>query len=121
MTYGSVEQVADRSALAAVADPMRRTLLELLRSKPLAVGELAEHLPISRPAVSQHLKVLKDAQLVREHRQGTRHYFSLDPAGFGQLREYVDSMWQDALGAFAAYVSEQKNVKTRQDSGTGRR
>ena len=65
-------------------------------------------MPVSRPAVSQHLKILKDAQLVREHRHGTRHYFGLNPAGFAGLREYADAMWQQALSAFAAYVAEQQ-------------
>jgi DNA-binding transcriptional ArsR family regulator len=71
------------------------------------VGEIARQMPISRPAVSQHLKILKEVQLVREHRQGTRHYFGLDPAGFAGLREYADSMWQEALNAFATYVAAQ--------------
>ena len=66
-------------------------------------------MPVSRPAVSQHLKILKGAQLVREHRRGTRHYFGLNPAGFAGLREYADSMWQEALNAFAAYVVEQQS------------
>jgi DNA-binding transcriptional ArsR family regulator len=60
--------------------------------------------------VSQHLKILKEAQLVREHRHGTRHYFGLDPVGFAGLREYADSMWQEALNAFAIYVVKQKGT-----------
>jgi DNA-binding transcriptional ArsR family regulator len=104
------------SVLAVLADPTRQSLLELLRCKPLAVGELARHVPVSRPAVSQHLKILKEAQLVREAREGTRHYFSLNPGGFVELRQYVDSMWQDALNAFAAYVSQQKKKKSRTNS-----
>jgi DNA-binding transcriptional ArsR family regulator len=78
-----------------------------LRHKPLPVGELARQMPVSRPAVSQHLRILKEARLVREHRHGTRHYFGLNPEGFAGLREYADSMWQEALNAFAAYVAEQ--------------
>ena len=116
MTYQLPQPAGDRSLLAVLADPTRQTLLGLLRRKPLRVGELARHLPVSRPAVSQHLKILKEAQLVREHRQGTRHYFSLDPAGFGELRQYVDFMWQDALTAFAAYVSEQKKAPTKSET-----
>ena len=104
---------ADPSVLAVLADPTRRSLLELLRRKPLPVGELARHVPVSRPAVSQHLKILKDAQLVREQRQGTRHYFSLDPGGLAELRQYVDSLWQDALHSFAAYVATQKKISAR--------
>ncbi len=103
----------DLSALAVLADPTRRSLVELLRDTPLPVGELARQLPVSRPAVSQHLKVLKEARLVREHRCGTRHYFGLNPAGFAGLREYADSMWQAALKAFAACVAEQKRAAAK--------
>jgi DNA-binding transcriptional ArsR family regulator len=109
MPYPFVQIPDDSSVLAALADPSRRLLLNLLRSRPLPVGELARQMPVSRPAVSQHLKVLKGAQLVREHRHGTRHYFGLNPAGFAGLREYADSMWQEALNAFAAYVLEQQS------------
>lgn len=107
MAYQALATNSNLSALAVIADPTRQTVLELLRRRPLRVGELADHLPVSRPAVSQHLKILKDANLVREHREGTRHYFSLNPAGFSGIREYVDSMWNDALNAFASYVSDQ--------------
>jgi DNA-binding transcriptional ArsR family regulator len=108
MTYHSKRASFDPSVLAVLADPTRRALLDLLRREPLAVGELARQMPVSRPAVSQHLKVLKEAQLVREHRDGTRHYFGLNHVGFAALREYADSMWQEALNAFATYVAEQK-------------
>jgi DNA-binding transcriptional ArsR family regulator len=107
VTYQSLETSDYLSVLAVLADPTRRALLEELRGKPLPVGELAHRMPISRSAVSQHLKILKEAQLVREHRQGTRHYFGLNPAGFAGLREYADSMWKEALNAFAAYVAAQ--------------
>jgi len=114
MDYQDPRASEDVSVLAVLADPNRRLLLDLLRSEPLPVGELARRMPVSRPAVSQHLKILKEAQLVREHRHGTRHYFALDPAGFAGLREYADSMWREALKAFAVYVAEQKRgaVKT---------
>jgi DNA-binding transcriptional ArsR family regulator len=110
MAYQYRQASRDPSILAVLADPSRRALLELLRREPLPVGELARRMPVSRPAVSQHLKILKQAQLVREHRYGTRHYFGLDPVGFAGLREYADSMWQQALNAFAAYVAEQKGA-----------
>ena len=97
----------DTAVIAAIADPTRRALLDLLRREPLPVGELARQMPVSRPAVSQHLKILKGAQLVRELRRGTRHYFGLNPIGFAGLREYADSMWQEALNAFALYVAQQ--------------
>jgi DNA-binding transcriptional ArsR family regulator len=103
--------------LTVLADPTRQAMLEMLRRKPLRVGELADKLPVSRPAVSQHLKILKDAQLVEERREGTRHYFSLNPSGFAALREYVDSMWNDALNAFAAYVDEKKKAEKKNKSG----
>jgi len=95
------------ASMVALADPTRRALLDLLRHEPLPVGELARRMPVSRPAVSQHLKILKEARLVREHRRGTRHYFRLDPVGFAGLREYAESMWQEALDAFANYVARQ--------------
>jgi len=107
MAYQCLQGSEDFSVLAVLADPTRRPLLELLRRQPLPVGELARQMPVSRPAVSQHLKILKEAQLVREQRHGTRHYFGLNPVGFAGLREYADSMWQEALNVFAAYVAEQ--------------
>jgi DNA-binding transcriptional ArsR family regulator len=107
MDYQCSEASDNLPVLAVLADPTRRALLGRLRGKPLSVGEIARQMPISRPAVSQHLKILKEVQLVREHRQGTRHYFGLDPAGFAGLREYADSMWQEALNAFATYVAAQ--------------
>jgi DNA-binding transcriptional ArsR family regulator len=97
--------VAER--LAVLADPTRQALLELLRHKPQRVGDLAASLPVSGPAVSQHLKALQRAQVVRDEWRGTSHYFSLDPRGFEAVRRYADVMWQDALNAFAEYVSEQ--------------
>ena len=97
----------DAAVIAAIADPTRRALLDLLRRERLPVAELARQMPVSRPAVSQHLKILKGARLVRELRRGTRHYFGLNPVGFAGLREYADSMWQEALNAFALYVAQQ--------------
>jgi len=108
MTYRTEHASYQLSTLAVLADPTRRALLDLLRREPLPVGELARHMPVSRPAVSQHLKILKDAQLVREHRHGTRHFFGLNPVGFAELREYADAMWQEALNAFATYVADQR-------------
>jgi DNA-binding transcriptional ArsR family regulator len=119
MTYQDRQVSVDLSVLAVLADPTRRSLLELLRQEPLPVGELARQMPVSRPAVSQHLKVLKEAQLVREHRLGTRHYFGLNPAGFAGLREYADSMWQASLTAFAAHVAEQKRGVAKSGARTG--
>ena len=93
-------------ALDILADPTRRRILEKLRQGPAAVGEIAANLPVSRPAVSQHLKLLKESGLVAERRQGTRHYYALAPGGLGELRTYVDGLWTDALAAFAAHVAK---------------
>jgi DNA-binding transcriptional ArsR family regulator len=92
---------------AVLADPTRRALLEMLREKPQRVGDLAARLPVTGPAVSQHLKVLQNAQVVRDEWRGTSHYFSLDPQGFEAIRRYVDLMWRDALSSFGAYVEEE--------------
>jgi DNA-binding transcriptional ArsR family regulator len=90
--------------MAALADPTRQEILEKLRAGPRAVGQIAAGMPISRPAVSQHLKVLKESGLVAETRQGTRHYFAIAPEGLGELRAYLDGLWSDALAAFARHV-----------------
>jgi DNA-binding transcriptional ArsR family regulator len=119
MTYPYQQAPDEIPGLVVLADPTRRALLDLLRRKPLSVGELARQMPVSRPAVSQHLKILKDAQLVREHRLGTRHYFGLNPAGFAGLRKYADSMWQEALSAFAAYVADRTKGKAKSRTRTG--
>jgi DNA-binding transcriptional ArsR family regulator len=85
---------------AALGDPTRRELFEKLAQKPRAVGELARRLPISRPAVSQHLRVLEDAGLVRHERQGTRRIYEIDPTGIEAMRDYLDRFWDRALAAF---------------------
>ncbi len=87
-------------ALTALADPTRRALVERLRSGPHSVGELAAHVPVSRPAVSQHLRVLKGAGVVTERREGTRRLYSVAPAGLEELRSYLDELWDDALRSF---------------------
>src|SRR5215813_2015793 len=99
MAYGNI------ALFDALGDPTRREILEKLRAGPRAVGEIAAVMPISRPAVSQHLKVLKDSGLVAETRQGTRHYFAIAPEGIGELRAYLDGLWGDALAAFARHVA----------------
>ncbi len=96
----------EQQQLDALGDVMRRALLEKLRRGPLPVGELARGLPVSRPAVSQHLRVLKEARLVRDEASGTRRYYSLDPNGFALLRSYLDNFWGEALEAFQAKVEE---------------
>ena len=93
-------------ALAALGDPTRRQIFERLRGGPRPVGELARGLPVSRPAVSQHLKVLKDAGLVIHETQGTRNVYEIDPAGLGELRAWLDQFWAEALDAFKAEVEK---------------
>ena len=88
------------AALTALGDPTRRTIFERLAHGPMAVGRLADGLPVSRPAVSQHLKVLKDAGLVRDEAVGTRRLYSVDADGVEGLRDYFDRFWTQALGAF---------------------
>ena len=91
----------------ALGDSTRREILEQLRGRPSSVGTLAAALPVSRPAVSQHLKVLSDAGLVDHRRHGTRNVYHLDPQGLEPLRSWLDGFWQDALTGFAAYVRQQ--------------
>jgi DNA-binding transcriptional ArsR family regulator len=90
--------------LDALGDPTRRAIFEHLGERPSAVVDLAAQLPVSRPAVSQHLKVLKEAGLVRDVRVGTRHVYSLDPEGLAGLRDYMDRFWNTALHSFKARV-----------------
>jgi DNA-binding transcriptional ArsR family regulator len=92
--------------LSALADPTRRAIFERLAGHPRAVGDLARELPVSRPAVSQHLKVLKDAGLVIGRPAGTRRIYQLDPDGIGVLRAYLDQFWNQALTAFKAAVEQ---------------
>ncbi len=99
------------AALTALADPTRRALFERLRSGPSAVGELARGSPVSRPAVSQHLAVLKAAGLVRDRADGTRRIYEIDPQGLGLIRAWLDDMWGSALRGFAADI-ETKDADT---------
>jgi DNA-binding transcriptional ArsR family regulator len=93
--------------LAALGDPTRRAIFERLAEQPLAVGELARGLPVSRPAVSQHLKVMKDARLVTARQDGNRRIYQLDPDGVALLRAYLDRFWSQALTAYKAAVENQ--------------
>ncbi len=94
--------MAYAKAIEALGDPTRRRIFELLGRGPRAVGDLATGLPVTRQAVSQHLRVLKAAGLVSERREGTSRIYRVEPAAVAELREYVDSLWSDALDAFAA-------------------
>lgn len=94
---------ADR-AFSALYDPTRRAVLERLRDGPRPVGEIARELPVTRPAVSQHLKVLKEAGLVSDKSEGTRRIYYIDPRGLGAMRAWLDQFWDSALAAFAAEI-----------------
>jgi DNA-binding transcriptional ArsR family regulator len=110
MAYGN--------ALAALADPTRRRVFERLKDGPHAVTDIARGLPVSRPAVSQHLKVLKEAGLVADRPEGTRRVYYIDPQGVGALRKWLDQFWDDALAAFQAEAerSAQGGVNDMQES-----
>ena len=99
--------MAYEAALTALSDPTRRLVFERVLAAPQPVGAIADGLPVSRPAVSQHLRVLKQAQLVRDEAVGTRRYYRLDPRGFAALRSYFDKFWDEALESFKAKVEEE--------------
>ncbi len=88
-------------ALSALGDPTRRAIFERLAARPLPVGRLSEGLPVTRSAVSQHLRVLKEAGLVSETSEGTRRIYRLDPSGLAAMRDWLDSRWATALDAFS--------------------
>ncbi len=100
------------NAFAALADPTRRRVFERLRSGPKPVGAIARGLPVSRPAVSQHLKVLKEAGLVADRPEGTRRVYFIDPHGLGALRKWLDQFWDDALAAFQAEIEKTDRRKS---------
>jgi DNA-binding transcriptional ArsR family regulator len=106
MAYGN-------AAFAALADPTRRKVLERLAAGPRAVGELAEGLPVSRPAVSQHLKVLKEAGLVSDSQDGARRIYAIDPKGLGAMRAWLDQFWDRALEAFKAELEASGDATLR--------
>jgi len=102
----SANQTAD--VWSALADETRRSIFELVAGGPLPVGEIAARMPVSRPAVSQHLRVLAGAGLVVQRQEGTRRYYSADPAGLDELRSYVERFWHEALGSFKAMMEEEQ-------------
>jgi DNA-binding transcriptional ArsR family regulator len=104
----------------ALADSTRRAIVERLAQRPRAVGELAADLPVSRPAVSQHLKVLKDAGLVTERADGTRRIYRLNEAGVSALRDQLDAFWNRALTGYQDVVGESTKEKSN-DAGSGNR
>ena len=100
-----------RDAWVALGDGTRRAIVLMLAAGPLSVGDLAARLPVTRPAVSQHLKVLKDAGLVSEEPAGTRRIYRLDAAGVAALREQLDDFWDRALGGFRHVVERSRRGK----------
>src|SRR5690348_10003973 len=111
--------MADASELlGALSHPTRQAIIDLLRQSPFTVGELATQLPVTRPAVSQHLQALKSAGLVKEERRGTRHYFRLDPKSLAELRAHIESMWRDALAGFSDFASKEtaKHATTKRNT-----
>ncbi len=108
MTY---QEAAYERAFAALADPSRRQVFERLRAGPLPVGAIAKGMSVSRPAVSQHLKVLREAGLVTDRAVGTRRIYAIDQQGLAALRSWLDQFWDDALAAFAAEAERRPNPK----------
>lgn len=95
----------------ALGDPTRREVFELLRGGQRSVSELADELPVTRPAVSQHLRVLKEAGLVTDRRDGTRRLYRIEPSGLAELRAYLDDFWTDALAAFKDAVEREEGAR----------
>ena len=114
MTYQSAHDRTCNKVFAALADPTRRHIFEALRGAPQTVGQLATTQPVSRPAVSQHLKILESADLVTARPQGTRRLYAVKRDGLTQLRDYLDRFWADALSAYGAEVTRQMNPKSNQ-------
>ena len=102
------------NTFVALADPTRRRVFEKLKAGPKSVGEIAHGLPVSRPAVSQHLRVLKDAGLVADRAEGTRRVYAIDPQGLGALRQWLDQFW-DAAQAFAKEVERSEKSRNEQN------
>jgi len=101
--------MAYETTLAALSDPTRRQVFERVLAAPQPVGAIAEGLPVSRPAVSQHLRVLKEAGLISERRRGTRRLYVANPQALGELRAAIEAMWREALGGMAARIDEELN------------
>ena len=99
--------------ISALADPTRRAVLERLKDGPRPVGEIAKGLPVTRPAVSQHLKVLKEAGLVRDRSVGTRRIYYIDPKGLGTMRAWLDQFWEAALDAFKLAAEAEHSASKR--------
>jgi DNA-binding transcriptional ArsR family regulator len=112
-----------QDGLTALGDPTRLAIFEMLGDHPQAVNQLAAGLPVSRPAVSQHLRVLKDARLVRDRREGARRIYELNPESLAMLRDHFEQLWDQALSAFKKFAEEehQKEKNNGSRSSTVRR
>ena len=112
-----------QNGLTALGDPTRLAIFEMLGNHPQAVNQLAAGLPVSRPAVSQHLRVLKDARLVRDRREGARRIYELNPEGIALLRDHFTKLWDQSLAAFKKYAEEeyQKEKKNEPRNSSGGR
>lgn len=107
--------MAYETALAALADPTRRSVFETLRHGPQTVGHVAARMPVSRPAVSQHLKVLKEAGLVTDRAEGTRRVYQIDPKGLAAVRRWLDQFWDTALTSFQAELERDASADEERD------
>jgi DNA-binding transcriptional ArsR family regulator len=105
--------MAYANALAALADPTRRQVFERLQPGPKSVSAIARGMPVSRPAVSQHLKVLKEAGLVTDRPEGTKRVYSIDPHGLGELRAWMDRFWTETLDRFKAEAERDQKDEER--------
>jgi DNA-binding transcriptional ArsR family regulator len=105
-----------QNGLTALGDPTRLAIFEMLGDRPQAVNQLAAGLPVSRPAVSQHLRVLKDARLVRDRREGTRRIYELNPEGLALLRDHFAELWDQTLSAFKKFAEEEQQKE--KDNGS---
>ena len=105
--------MAYQEIFVALADPTRRSVFEALRGQPKTVGELAKDQPVSRPAVSQHLRVLESANLVSVTPNGNRRFYSIKREGLNELRQYLESFWSDALSAYAAEIERRVTTKAK--------
>jgi DNA-binding transcriptional ArsR family regulator len=113
MAYG---RAVHENTFVALADPTRRRVFEKLKAGPKSVGEIAHGLPVSRPAVSQHLRVLKDAGLVADRAEGTRRVYAIDPQGLAAVRSWLDQFWDEALDAFRAEAERKPKSKKGKSS-----
>jgi DNA-binding transcriptional ArsR family regulator len=98
--------------MTALGDPTRRAVFESLRAGPRAVGEIAGKLPVSRPAVSQHLRALKEAGLVQDRRDGARRLYEVDPRGLEEVRTYLETFWEEALDSFKRLANAEAEGRT---------